>query len=192
MDVVSSRNETEAARIPRLKTRRHLVTIRHSADLMELEGENDGVVWCLVATVSEDAAPVESASRGARTFEAGTKVYCFPPVRGGAYESVKVIGPQRKSGKLVSAVVAAADLANWKAEPVHNTEVLEQISPPWDSSDVSKGVAEGIAAWKAGGHWPTAELRQWNRRHAEKHIGEGTLFNRLRNSVARIFGRQEE
>lgn len=153
---------------------------------MELEEEKQSAktVWCIVATVGRDGS-----GGGARNFEPGTKVYCFPPMRGGAFESVKVVGPDRRSGKLVAAVMKAGDLENWKAESVVNAEVLQQIAPPWDSSDVSRGVAEGIAAWKAGGHWPILELRRWNRSRAETVVGEGSIFHRLWNLLLRVVGK---
>ena len=108
-------------------------------------------------------------------------------MRGGAFESVDVFGPHRKTGKLVSAVVAVNDLDRWKATLVAEPEVRERISPPWDSSHVSQGVAEGIVAWKAGGPWPVGELRVWNRSRAEGRRGryashaseEQVLWSRL-------------
>ena len=159
---------------------------------LELEEEQPRGAWCLVAQVSDETAGADGVARGGRTFEPGARVYCFPPNRGGAYETVKVIGPHRRTGKLTAAVVAARELQDWKAEPVTEAQVLEQISPPWDSSEVSKGVAKGIADWKAGGQWPVAELREWNRKHAEKHVGEGTLITRLRNAVSKLLGRAQE
>jgi hypothetical protein len=159
---------------------------------IDLEEETPRGAWCIVAQISGDGQGVDSGTRGARTFEPGAKVYCFPPNRGGAYESVKVIGPHRKTGKLTAAVVPVQELANWKAEPVTEAQVLEQISPPWDSSDVSKGVAQGIAAWKSGGQWPVAELRQWNRKYAATHVGAGSLVSRLRSAVSRLLGRDED
>jgi len=158
---------------------------------LELEEEKP-CAWCVVAQILEHGCGADGVTRGGRTFEPGAKVYCFPPNRGGAYETVKVIGPHRKTGKLTAAVVAARELQNWKAEPITDAQVLQQISPPWDSSDVSKGVATGIAAWKTGGHWPVAELRDWNRKHAEKHVGEGTLITRLRNAVTKLLGREQD
>lgn len=171
-----------------------VTSIRNFAQGMELEleeEEKERSVWCIVAAVRPEPAG-DGATGGARTFEPATKVYCFPPVRGGAYESVKVVGTNRRTGKLVSAIVAARDLESWKAEPVKDPDVLQQIAPPWDSSDVSRGVAEGIASWKAGGPWPVAELREWNRLHAETVVGEGTLLTRLRNAVTRLFCRDAE
>ena len=137
-------------------------------------------VWCITATIIGEAG----SARG--NFDAGATVYCLPPMRGGAFESVDVIGAHRKSGKLVAAVVAVNDLDRWKATVVADSEVREQISPPWDASHVSQGVAEGIVAWKAGGPWPVGELRVWNRSRAQKVVGEGSLMTRLKN---KIFGR---
>jgi len=158
---------------------------------MELEEEQPRGAWCLVAQLTCDGTSADGASRWTRTFEPGAKVYCFPPNRGGAFESVKVIGAHRKTGKLTAAVIDARELQNWKAEPVTEPQVLEQIAPPWDSSEVSKGVAKGIADWKAGGHWPVAELRQWNRKQASIHVGPGSLLARLRTLLARMLGRDE-
>lgn len=158
---------------------------------IELEDQTERPIWCIAASIVANHQ-ADTSGRGARLFEPGTKVYCFPPVRGGAYESVKVVGPNRRTGKLVSAVVPATDLEKWRAEPVKDAEVLQQIAPPWDASSVSQGVAEGIAAWKAGGPWPVKELREWNRLHAEKVVGGGSLLTRLRNALARFFGRGED
>lgn len=172
-----------------------MTSIRGFVQGMELEPEEEEKeqsAWCIVAMVRPEPAGDGAASRGARLFEPGAKVYCFPPVRGGAYESVKLIGIHRRTGKLMSAVLAASDLESWKAESVKDPEALQQISPPWDNSDVSRGVAEGIAAWKAGGPWPVAELREWNRLHAETVVGEGTLLTRLRNAVTRLFSRDAQ
>lgn len=138
--------------------------------------------WCIVARVG-DARPADGA------FEPGALVYCMPPVRGGAFETVKVVGRHRKTGKLVSEVVPARDLEKWKVEVVSSREVLEQISPPWDSTGISQRVAEGIVAWIQGGPWPALELRQWNRQRAEKIVGEGTGVSRFRSFLSRLFGR---
>lgn len=161
-------------------------------ELEPVEEEKEQSAWCIVAKVRPEQGGDGAASRGARLFEPGAKAYCFPPVRGGAYESVKVVGAHRRTGKLTSTVVAARDLDSWKAETVKDPDVLQQISPPWDDSDVSRGVAEGIAAWKAGGPWPVAELREWNRLHAETVVGEGSLLTRLRNAVTKLFCRDAQ
>jgi hypothetical protein len=137
-------------------------------------------VWCITAVVAGEPG----SSKG--NFDVGTTVYCLPPMRGGAFESVDVFGPHRKTGKLISAVVAVNDLDRWNAKLVSEPEVRERISPPWDSSHVSQGVAEGIVAWKAGGPWPVGELRVWNRSRAQKVVGEGSLLTRLKN---KLFGR---
>jgi len=120
----------------------------------------------------------------------GSQVYCFPPMRGGAFESVEVIGPHRKTGKLTAAVISASDLNEWKAINVTDPQALEHISPPWDSSHVSRNVAEGIVAWKAGGSWPVNELRIWNRSRAEKVVGEGSIFARVRGKIMSLFGKE--
>ena len=156
---------------------------------MELEEENSQAVWCLVATLRTDEAGGGAGSKGARAFAPGCKVYCFPPMRSGAYESVKVVGPTRRGGKLAAEVVAADDLCDWKAERVADPEVLRQIAPPWDAGDVSCDVAKGIAGWKGGGPWPAAQLREWNRQNAQKRIGDGTLLSRVRETFTRLLGR---
>jgi hypothetical protein len=145
-------------------------------------------VWCIVATTAGDR------KNGRRTrvgvYNIGTQVYCFPPLRSGAFESVEVVGTHRKSRKFVHSVVAASDLDDWKATFVDDEAVLPHISPPWDGSHVSQNVAEGIVAWKtAGGAWPVNELRIWNRSRAERVVGEGGLFARLRTNLLRLLGR---
>jgi len=143
-------------------------------------------VWCIVAKVVDS----DDGSNRAGDLQPGSNVYCFPPMRGGAFESVEVIGAHRKTGKLVDAVIAAADLTEWQALTVTEPLVLERISPPWDSSHVSQNVAEGIVAWKAGGHWPASDLRVWNRSRAERVVGEGSLFARLRGKFMGLFGKE--
>jgi hypothetical protein len=154
---------------------------------MEMEIDNDRAVWCIVATFLPEA----NDGKGSAAFEPGTKVYCFPPNVSGAYESVKVIGAERRGGKLSSSHVAARDLASWSAEPVRNREVIRQISPPWDASSVSRGVAKGVAAWKSGGAWPAAEIREWNRAHAQTQVGPDTLFGRVRGMISKALGRED-
>jgi hypothetical protein len=144
-------------------------------------------VWCLLARVTAEADGEENR---AGELQPGSTVYCFPPMRGGAFESVEVIGPHRKTGKLAEAVIAARDLTDWRASTVTEAEVLEKISPPWDSSHVSQNVAMGIVAWKAGGHWPANDLRVWNRSRAERVVGEGSIFARLRGKIMSLFGKE--
>jgi hypothetical protein len=158
---------------------------RTTFDLTE-DHETPKGVWCIVASIISNQQ--DGANRGG-DLEPGSTVYCFPPMRGGAFESVEVVGPNRKTGKLAASVIAASDLTAWKALNVTDPAVLEQISPPWDSSHVSQNVAEGIVAWKAGGPWPVNELRIWNRSRAEKVIGEGSLLTRLRGKIMSLFGK---
>jgi hypothetical protein len=152
----------------------------------EIETNRSRAVWCVVAQVSG-----ESQDGTRATFEPGTKVYCLPPVWGGGYERVKVVGPNRR-GKYVTATVAAKELDNWKAEPVADSEVLPLIAPPWDGTDVSRGVAQGLVTWKAGGHWPSLELRAWNRMNAERTVGGGTWGQRVKGFFSRVLGRESE
>jgi hypothetical protein len=155
---------------------------------IELEDDLDTPkgVWCIIATVIESHETTPRAG----SFDPGTKVYCFPPMRGGAFESVEVIGPHRKNGKLMASVIAATDLTDWKAVNITDPEVLQHISPPWDNSHVSRNVAEGIVAWKSGGPWPIKELRIWNRSRAEKVVGEGSLLARVRGKFMSLFGKE--
>ncbi len=158
---------------------------RQSFSLEEPAEEPKGV-WCIVAKVID----TDADSNRAGELQPGSTVYCFPPMRGGAFESVEVVGPHRKTAKLVDAVIAAADLTDWKATTVIDAPVLERISPPWDSSHVSQNVAEGIVAWKSGGHWPTNDLRVWNRSRAQRVVGEGSLLARLRTKILSLFGKE--
>ena len=156
--------------------------------MMESDEENESrAVWCVVATFRPESASERSGLR----FEQGATVYCLPPNVSGAYETVKVIGPDRRSGKFGTALVPARDLADWRAAPVRDEAILPHISPPWDGTEVSRHAARGIAAWKSGGPWPTAELRLWNRSHAQTQTGPDSLFGRLRQVVTRALGRDE-
>jgi hypothetical protein len=155
---------------------------------IEQEQEEQKGVWCLVAMTAGDRTNSRRTRVG--VFNIGNQVYCFPPLRGGAFESVEVVGPHRKSGKIVQSVVAASDLDNWQAKLITDETILPHISPPWDGSHVSQNVAEGIVAWKsAGGAWPINELRIWNRSRAERVVGEGGFFTRLRTRLLRLLGR---
>lgn len=154
---------------------------------MDNQIDHERAVWCIVATFLPEAV---DAGR-TLAFEPGTQVYCFPPNIGGAYESVKVIGREKRSGKLSSVLVAARDLTSWRAEPVRDREVIREISPPWDASSISRGVAKGVAAWKSGGPWPAAEIREWNRAHAQTQVGPDTLLGRVRGLISKALGREE-
>jgi len=157
-----------------------------AAEEFEAAQEESTGAWCIVATLGGGVN-----GRRAGAFDVGATVYCLPPMRGGAFESVEVIGPDRKKGKLTASVVAAADLENWKAMNVTDPVVLEKIAPPWDSSHVSRNVAEGIVAWKsAGGAWPVNELRIWNRSRAERVVVEGSLLTRIRGKFMGLLGRE--
>lgn len=153
---------------------------------MENQIDNERAVWCILATFLPEAG---DAGRGA-LFEPGSQVYCFPPNISGAYESVKVIGRDKRSGKLASMLVAARDLTSWRAEPVRDREVIREISPPWDASGISRGVAKGVSAWKSGGLWPAAEIREWNRAHAQTQVGPDTLLGRVRGLISKALGRE--
>ena len=154
---------------------------------MELDTETERrAIYCIVATFLPQAAE----TKGANAFESGAKVYCFPPNVAGAYESVKAIGPALRGGKLSEALVAARDLTGWRAEVVRDPDVIRQISPPWDASEVSRNVAKGVAAWKSGGPLPAAEIREWNRANATTQVGPDTLIGRVRGLIGRALGRE--
>ena len=155
--------------------------------LMEMEIDNERAVWCIVATFK----PAPTDGTRTATFEPGTKLYCFPPNVSGAYESIRVIGRERRGGKLGSALVAAHDLVDWRGEAVRNREVIREISPPWDASEVSRGVAKGVSAWKSGGEWPAAEIREWNRANAQTQVGPDTLLGRVRGMISKALGRTD-
>lgn len=155
---------------------------------LDEQQEDQKGVWCIVATAAADRTDSRRTRVG--VFNIGTPVYCFPPLRGGAFESVEVVGQHRKSGKIVQSVVASSDLADWTATLVTDETILPHISPPWDSGHVSQNVAEGIVAWKtSGAPWPINELRIWNRSRAQRVVGEGGFFARLRAGLLRLLGR---
>ena len=163
-------------------------------------------VWCLVARFAvpcaEDPAgkpagssfsptrvAAEKAARAAKLFSPGDKVYCFPPVRDGD-DLIKVIGRRRgASDKFVSAEVAIDCLEEWRADRIKSTVVMQLISPPWDKSDVSRDVANGLARWKAGGDWPTLALRQWNRKNVTRQVGPRPWHKRLGQTLRSLFNR---
>lgn len=150
------------------------------------ESDQPRGVYCLVATY----LPQAKDARSTPPYESGVTVYCFPPNLAGAYESVKVIGPAIRGGKLTESLVAAHDLTGWRAEAVRDRDVIRAISPPWDATEVSKNVAKGVAAWKAGGAWPAAEVREWNRANAQKQVGPDTLLGRVKGLLGKALGRE--
>jgi hypothetical protein len=154
---------------------------------IEIETETERrAVYCIVATF----LPQSADPKRANAFEAGSKVYCFPPSLAGAFESVKAIGPGMRGNKLSEALVAARDLTSWRAEVVRDPEVIRQISPPWDASEVSRNVARGVAEWKSGGSWPAAEIREWNRLRATTQVGPDTLLGRVRGLIGKALRRE--
>ena len=162
-------------------------TMRAIEKPMEMQDEKEPpAAWCIVATFR----PEQATDRKGAPFDSGATVYCFPPNVSGAYETVKVIGADR-FGKFASGLVAARDLSDWAARPVHDPAVLPLITPPWDASQVSREVAEGIAAWKAGGPWPTLALRLWNRTHAQRQVGPDSLLGRVRQAIGKALGREK-
>lgn len=155
---------------------------------MEIDTEIERrAVYCIVATFLPQTADADHAN----AFEPGSHVYCFPPNVAGAYESVKVIGPSpRGGGKFSEALVPARDLTSWRAEVIRDRDVIRQISPPWDASEISKNVARGVAAWKSGGDLPAAAIREWNRAHATTQVGPDTLLGRVKGLIGRALGRE--
>jgi hypothetical protein len=156
---------------------------------MGLELENDRGIWCLIAMVGEESPGADRTTKHSRPFAPGMKVFCFPPTVAGAYESVKAVGPDRRTHRFITAVVATRDLTDWTAERVRDPRVIPLISPPWDPGEISRGVAKGIASWKTGGPFPSAELREWNRAHVQTDTGGNSVLKKVRHTVDRLLGR---
>jgi hypothetical protein len=154
------------------------------------KSERGSGIWCVAARVAPYPHMAAGAKPAPRPFEAGAVVYCFPPNVAGAYESVKVVGPSRRESKWISATLSAAELVDWRAQTTRDANLIAHLSPPWDATQISRDVAKGIAAWKQGGPCPTAELRLWNRSHAQTQTGPSTLLGRLRSAVSKILPRE--
>lgn len=120
-------------------------------------------VWCVVANVRKETAYGKDGGkvrRGSKHFAPGAKVYCFPPLWGDGYESIKVVGRHRKTHRYVTMVIESRYLENWRAELAYSPHVIRQFGGEWDGSKRSQGQAEQLASWKEHGSSETHHLRK--------------------------------
>ena len=104
-------------------------------------------IWCVIANVS-DRIPFGEESeirQGARDFPAGGRVYCFPPLRGGGYENIKVIGRHRGSIHFVEMVLPSTCLVDCRAKLIYGPYLLDCLSGYWDGTEESRKIARELA-----------------------------------------------
>jgi hypothetical protein len=105
-------------------------------------------LWCIVANVAGEQLYGENREikRGTKHFSAGTKVYCFPPLWGDGYEKIKVIGRHRGSRRLVTMVLPAKRLTNWRVKLVYSPQIVALMKEHWDDSAAAKAKAEALVS----------------------------------------------
>jgi hypothetical protein len=105
-------------------------------------------VWCVVANISNHIlyGPTHEVTSGTKHFAAGTKVYCYPPLWGDGYESIKVIARHRGSKRYVEMIISAKALINCRAKLVYSPYLLDHLSGWWDETPKSRENAEALAS----------------------------------------------
>lgn len=123
-------------------------------------GEPRGVapVWCVVANVAlaTRVGPGGAVVRqGTRHFSPGTKVYCFPPLWGDAYDLIRVVGRHRGTDRLVTMVVKSRHLREWRVKLVYSPGVIARLGDTWgdtwNGTDDAKSRAEELVKWLRDG-----------------------------------------
>lgn len=108
-------------------------------------------LYCLVGNIVNYRLYGENKEprKGVKVFSAGTKVYCFPPLWGDGYESIKVIGKPKDSAKLITVIIAAKYVTNWRLQKVYNSYVVRTMlgNDGWEMKQESKTVIENMLKW---------------------------------------------
>jgi len=106
--------------------------------------------WCLVGNVVEQRE--HGTDRGLRCgtkhFARGTKVYCAPPQWGDGYEKIVVVGLARKPRHLITLVMPASRITNWRAQMVHKPAVLKKLVAAggfWESKETVEAFVRSLA-----------------------------------------------
>jgi hypothetical protein len=107
--------------------------------------------WCLVGNVVEEHpfGDAEEIMRGSKQFTPGTKVYCLPAQWGDGYEKVVAVGIARRPRQLITVVMPAALITNWRAKVVYQPAVLERLRQGFDGFNrqwQSQAEVESLAA----------------------------------------------
>jgi hypothetical protein len=123
-----------------LKDRSQWTGMIHKAcgQRLEIEEYKDDLkfIWCLKANVTD-----EETNR----FKKGTKVFLFPPLWGDGYESIKVIGKDKETGKFIEIIINHKKLTDFKAVKVTKPDIISRMSNYWHDDIKSKELAEELS-----------------------------------------------
>ncbi len=96
---------------------------------VEIYEDTEDFLWCLVGNIADEIEFGENKElrKGNKQFRPGAKVYCFPPLWGDGYESIKVIGLPRKSKKLITIIIPSKHITNWRKQKVFNPFIINTM-----------------------------------------------------------------
>lgn len=80
-------------------------------------------IWCVVANVRPEAFGRATAP-GTRQFRAGALLWVHAGHWGDGFERVNVVGHHRKSKRLISIIIEAARLTNWRAKGAYDPKLV--------------------------------------------------------------------
>ncbi len=106
-------------------------------------------IFCVVGNIIQRPRVESKVTRleSNKHFRPGAKVYCFPPLWGGGYDKIKVVGRRRGSGGkyFIQIVIDARWIGNARAQLVYDPYVIDVMSPEWKGDHDSKREAEQLA-----------------------------------------------
>ncbi|MBB1287420.1 hypothetical protein HRH25_23805 [Flavisolibacter sp. BT320] len=108
-------------------------------------------VWSIVGNVVDQHYYGENKElkRGTKHFSPNTKVYCFPPMWGDAYENIKVIGRHRKSKRFIILIMPSAFITNWRLEKVYSPYIVREMysQKGWTDMDEDRDTIQEMLSW---------------------------------------------
>lgn len=89
--------------------------------------------WCLVGEIVDEniVGKEHRLVHGTRHFVPGTKVYCVCELGGNGWERICVIGVPRYSDNLVSMIIPATKICNFRLEKVYDKRIIEVMTNGW-------------------------------------------------------------
>ncbi|MFQ5568082.1 MAG: hypothetical protein ACE5G0_00320 [Rhodothermales bacterium] len=113
------------------------------------DGREYESMWCLIGNVVDErpfGPGGKEKKKGTRHFSPGTKLYCHPPKWGDGYEQIYVTGRHRGSRQLVTMIIRADWVTNWRAKVVYSSAVLREFEklwafPPWTEEQATEYVS---------------------------------------------------
>lgn len=113
--------------------------------------ENIPFIYCLVGNIVEEQFDnnLGKVVLGTKHFSPGTKVYCYPPTWGDGYEKIKVIARHRKSQRMITIVMPADRVTNWKLKTVYNPFVIKEMTANfgWTDKETDKKQINEMLQW---------------------------------------------